>query len=49
MGDGVVPYWSSHLPQAASETVVLSDHSVHQRPVVTSEVERLLRRHADCS
>ncbi len=43
--DGIVPYWSSHLDNAASELVVKSDHSVHRRPAAIQELLRILRLH----
>lgn len=46
MSDGVVPYWSSHLPQAESEKVVPSNHSAHQNDQAIAEVARILRSHA---
>jgi pimeloyl-ACP methyl ester carboxylesterase len=41
--DGVVPYWSSHLPGAQSELIVNSDHGAQYNPQAISEVERILR------
>lgn len=46
MSDGVVPYWSLHIPQAESERIVASDHSAHQNPDAIAEVARILKRHA---
>lgn len=43
--DGVVPYWSSHMPGAASERVVPSGHSAHQNPEAIQEVGRILKLH----
>ncbi|GEM_PF-487785 len=43
--DGVVPYDSSHLDNAASELVVKSGHSVHRQPAAIREVMRILRLH----
>lgn len=43
--DGVVPYWSSHMPRAQSELVVPSDHGAHQNPRAIREVKRILRLH----
>jgi len=43
--DGVVPYWSSHLDNAASELIVKSDHSVHRRPAAMQELLRILLLH----
>ena len=44
--DGVVPYWSSHIPSAASEKVVPSDHAAHQNPEAIAEIARILKLHA---
>ncbi len=44
--DGVVPYWSSHLDGAESESIVPSNHSAHQNQQAIGEVERILTRHA---
>ncbi len=46
MSDGVVPYWSSHMPTALSEKVVPSGHSAHQNDEAILEVERILKLHA---
>jgi len=43
--DGIVPYWSSHLDNAASELIVKSDHSVHRRPAAMQELLRILLLH----
>jgi pimeloyl-ACP methyl ester carboxylesterase len=40
--DGVVPYWSSHLPGAQSELIVNSDHGAQYNPQAIREVERIL-------
>jgi pimeloyl-ACP methyl ester carboxylesterase len=40
--DGVVPYWSSHLEGAASETIVPSGHSAHEHPEAIGKVRRIL-------
>lgn len=44
--DGIVPYESSHLDGAASETFVKSKHSVHRHPLAISEVKRILREYS---
>jgi len=44
--DGVVPYWSSHMPGALSEKVVPSNHSAHRHPETVDEVKRILFLHA---
>ena len=46
MSDGIVPYWSSHLPEAKSELIVPSSHSAHQNPKAIAEVRRILAAHA---
>jgi len=40
--DGIVPYWSSHMPGAKSELIVPSGHSAHQNPEAIQEVRRIL-------
>jgi pimeloyl-ACP methyl ester carboxylesterase len=44
--DGVVPYWSSHLPGAQSELIVPSGHSAHKHPAAIEEVRRILYLHS---
>ena len=39
---GIVPTWSSHLPQAESEVVVPADHSVCREPAAVAEIKRIL-------
>lgn len=43
--DGVVAYWSSHVPQAQSECVVKGTHSCTRLPEVVDEIVRILRLH----
>lgn len=43
--DGVVAYESAHLDGAQSEIILLSDHSVQQRPLAVREVRRILLEH----
>jgi pimeloyl-ACP methyl ester carboxylesterase len=40
--DGVVPYWSSHLPGTQSELIVRSGHGVIDNPEAIREVIRIL-------
>ncbi len=47
--DGIVPYWSSHIPGAESELVVPSGHWSNQHPEAIAEVDRILRLHAKTS
>jgi pimeloyl-ACP methyl ester carboxylesterase len=42
--DGVVPYWSSHLDGAESETIVSSGHGANQNPEAIAEVIRILKK-----
>jgi pimeloyl-ACP methyl ester carboxylesterase len=44
--DGIVPYWSAHLPNQASEKIVPSGHGSHQHPEGIAEAYRILRLHA---
>jgi pimeloyl-ACP methyl ester carboxylesterase len=43
--DGVVPYWSSHMPGATSELIVPSNHSAPRNPEAIAEVKRILKLH----
>jgi len=43
--DGTVPYWSSHLDNAASELIVKSDHGVQRKPAAMQELLRILLLH----
>lgn len=43
--DGIVPYWSSHLPGAASEKIVPAGHRLNRHPETIAEVKRLLQLH----
>jgi pimeloyl-ACP methyl ester carboxylesterase len=43
--DGVVTYQSAHIPEAKSELVVRSSHSVQANPHTVSEVRRILLLH----
>jgi hypothetical protein len=47
--DGVVPYWSSHLPGAQSELIVNSDHGAQYNPEAIREVERILKKNLTAS
>ncbi len=44
--DGIVPYWSSHLKGAISETIVPYNHDAQDRELTIAEVRRLLLAHA---
>jgi hypothetical protein len=43
--DGVVPYWSSHLDAAKSETIVPGPHGSAELPQTITELDRILRLH----
>jgi hypothetical protein len=43
--DGAVPYWSSHLPGAASEVIVPANHRTYESPEAIAEVKRILKLH----
>ena len=43
--DGVVPYWSSHLPNAKSEKIVPSGHGANENSEGIEEVRRILHLH----
>lgn len=43
--DGFVPYWSSHLDEAASECIVATGHRAHRHPRGLREILRLLHLH----
>ena len=43
--DGVVSYQSAHIPEARSELVVRSGHSVQSDPHTVTEVRRILLLH----
>lgn len=43
--DGIVPYNSSHLDGAVSETVIKGGHSIHETPEAILELRRILRAH----
>jgi pimeloyl-ACP methyl ester carboxylesterase len=44
--DGLVPYWSSHLPDAESEKIVPSHHNAQRHPEAFEEVHRILTLHS---
>ena len=44
--DGIVPYWSSHLPMATSEKVAPFGHSCTLKSQTVNEITRILRLHA---
>lgn len=41
--DGVVPYWSSHLPAAESELIVPTGHGGFSHPLAVAELIRVLK------
>ena len=47
MSDGIVPYASSHLAGAASESVLKGGHSIHAEPETLIELRHILHEHLD--
>lgn len=45
MTDGVVPYYSAHLPNAVSEKIIEGGHSIQYSPESVIELRRILREH----
>jgi hypothetical protein len=43
--DGIVPYWSSHLEGAQSETMIPASHTLTGHPQTIAEVCRILQLH----
>jgi pimeloyl-ACP methyl ester carboxylesterase len=43
--DGIVPYWSSHMPGAKSERIIPSGHWSHLHPLGMVEIKRILNEH----
>jgi hypothetical protein len=41
--DGIVGYWSSHLPGAQSELIVPTDHHAHLHPATLTHIRHILR------
>jgi len=44
--DGIVPFQSSHIPEAESELIVPADHGAHVHPDSIQEIRRILLLHA---
>jgi hypothetical protein len=44
-GDGIVPYWSSHMAKAQSEVIVPGPHGLVNFPQTIAELKRILRLH----
>lgn len=45
VSDGYVPYWSGHLEEAVSETVLPYGHDVHTKPESIREIKQILKQH----
>ncbi len=45
--DGVVPYWSAHLPNVRSEKIVPTHHGVPDHPDASEELRRILKLHLE--
>lgn len=45
ISDGVVPYDSSHLEGAASETIITGRHNIHENPKTILQLRKILHQH----
>lgn len=45
LSDGIVPYQSSHLSGAASETIITGGHSIHENPKTVRKLRQILHEH----
>lgn len=45
ISDGVVPYDSSHLEGAASETIITGKHNIHENPKTILQLRKILHQH----
>lgn len=45
ISDGVVPYDSSHLEGAASETIITGRHNIHENPKTIVQLRKILHQH----
>ena len=45
ISDGVVPYESSHLEGAASETIITGKHNIHENPKTILQLRKILHQH----
>ncbi|OPH34295.1 lipase family alpha/beta hydrolase [Moraxella equi] len=45
LSDGIVPYDSSHLDGAISETVVTGGHNIHENPKTILQLRKILHEH----
>lgn len=43
--DGVVEYWSSHVPGAESELIVPTGHTTYTHEIAIADLKRILRLH----
>lgn len=45
ISDGVVPYDSSHLEGASSETIITGKHNIHENPKTIVQLRKILHEH----
>lgn len=45
ISDGIVPYSSSHLDGAASETIITGSHNIHESPKTVLQLRKILYQH----
>lgn len=47
LSDGIVPYSSSHLPNAHSETIITGRHNIHENPKTILQLRKILHEQLD--
>lgn len=47
LSDGIVPYDSSHLEGAMSETIITGGHNIHENPKTILQLRKILHEHLD--
>lgn len=47
LSDGIVPYSSSHLDGAASETIITGSHNIHENPKTILQLRKILYEHVE--
>ncbi|VEG13681.1 esterase/lipase family protein [Moraxella cuniculi] len=45
ISDGIVPYSSSHLAGASSETIIAGKHNIHESPETIAQLRKILYEH----
>ncbi|WP_196296261.1 hypothetical protein [Moraxella bovoculi] len=47
LSDGIVPYTSSHLENANSETIITGRHNIHENPKTILQLRKILHEEID--